>query len=436
MPIIKNGQKEITLTETEGVIISKGEAPKSFLTDGENLYVVKKPKKRTFGAIFKNNFPSGLVSYEQWTIEEFRAKKKALPIDDQEQLAPFAVHLNDLLFEAAFGEVLYQQIAKTLFSSFESTESFLHIDAKTSEPSIISKFRFDFNEFMEKKLRFVLGETRGKASDWNIEKLPCRDALGFNDNENHLMGKLYAVALLTNDWDLVNNIMLSNAGCVGDSHTATQIMVVDGGNKFHFGFDGLTCDETAFENPAFNPDSTKNHPLLGYDYTLPFDKEVLLQLPRLLIPNLFELDNHQLFQGFKEATDEAVKALCLNPFCINQAINSVEQRITLDSHKPTLEGFRDKNSTALSHNYYYSKNSIHSLETLIKGRCRSLKVMCHLLESDAPVEEINRLRFEQYHQAQNPKPEQKISVRANTFYMHLRNEESPLMHVSLPQILA
>ncbi|MFW2572575.1 hypothetical protein ACN4Z3_17325, partial [Legionella sp. 29fVS95] len=79
-----------------------------------------------------------------------------------------------------------------------------------------------------------------------------RANLNFSNNELYLLGKLYCTALITHDWDVVNNIMLSNSGCLGDSLTAKKVVVVDGGNKFHFGFGGLTCAESASENPQFN----------------------------------------------------------------------------------------------------------------------------------------------------------------------------------------
>ena len=69
MPIVKRNPDEITLVPTDSIAISKGEAPKSFLSDGHNLYVLKKPKKRTFAAIFRENFPLDLEKYQHWTIE-------------------------------------------------------------------------------------------------------------------------------------------------------------------------------------------------------------------------------------------------------------------------------------------------------------------------------------------------------------------------------
>jgi len=401
MPIIIRDGKEVLLTAAKSIEISTGEAPKSFLTDGHNLYVLKRPKKRTFSTIFRESFPSDLAEYRHWTLAEFHYAKGNLPPLKKAKLEPYAQHLNNLLFEAALGEILYQRIARALFESFEATENYLHIDKDTGEPCIISKFCPNFNEFPEKRLGAAAPKRKTSASEWEGQTTPQREALKFSENEYYLLGKLYALALITNDWDLVNNIMLSNAGCLGDSSCATKIMVVDGGNKFHFGFDGLTCDETAFQNKEFNSEATKSHPLRGYDHTLPFDEEVYLQLPRLLIPDLFSLTIPKLHTGFKDGINEAKRALIDNPLCIQQAIKEAELFITSDSHKLTIKRFKDKDSTLLNCSYYYSTNgAAYNLDSILKARCHSLRGICMRLERGETMEAINRSTLTRYKQAQ------------------------------------
>lgn len=404
MSIIKQGDKELILNPTDSVRISKGDSPKSFLSDGENCYILKKPKKRTFHDIFKNNFPSELELYKNWTVSDFRINKDKIPELKKAQLEPYVQHLSDLQFEVSFGEVIYQLIAANLFTSFEPTENYLHIDPETGEPSIISKFHDGFNEFIEKKLHAAIDHDRHTSLEWTEENTPTREELDFNENENFLLGKLYALALLTNDWDLVNTIMLSNAGCYGESNTANKIMVVDGGNKFHFGFDGLTCDETSFQNEEFTSGTAKAHPLKSYTHTLPFEGEVLLDLPRLLIPDLFSLSNPSLFKGFKEGLIEARTALINNPFCIQQAINCASQFITIDSHEPTIKRFKDRNSTLLNYSYYYpSSNGRYSLDAVLKERCYSLHRLCTRIEQGTYSAEINSDIIDRYHKAQEAK---------------------------------
>ncbi|WP_156812372.1 hypothetical protein [Legionella tunisiensis] len=60
------------------------------------------------------------------------------------------------------------------------------------------------------------------ATEWDEREKPSRANLNFCNNELYLLGKLYCVALITHDWDVVNNIMLSNSGCLGDSSTAKK----------------------------------------------------------------------------------------------------------------------------------------------------------------------------------------------------------------------
>ncbi len=416
MPIIKRNTDEITLNPADSIAISKGAAPKSFLSDGHSLYVLKKPRTRTFAGIFKESFPTELAQYRHWTIDDFRLNKDDITTRDKELLEPYAQHLNDLLFEAAFGEVLYQLIAKRLCKSFEPTENYLHIDQETGEPGIISKFRIDFNEFIEKKLQVAIKKKMMSAGEWATQIIPNRDDLDFSPHENYLLGKLYALALLTNDWDLVNNIMLSNAGCLGSSDSSSKIMVVDGGNKFHFGFGGLTCDETSFQNIEFNPHSTETHPLTGFVSTLPFDGAVYLKLPRLLIPDLFLLTNPNVFKGFKEAIEEARAALAANPFCIRQAIKEVELFITADSHEETIKRFKDKRSTLINHSYYFStSDSQYSLDTVLKARCHSLQISCARIEAGVSVEKINSELLQEYRISQIPEIGIQTPPKTNSF---------------------
>lgn len=421
--IIRNGEA-ISLVPAESVAMSKGEAPKSFLSDGNDHYILKRPKKRTFAAIFKESFPKDLENYKNWTIDDFRYNKDKLPIAIKEHLTPYALHLGDLLFDAALGEVLYQLIAKTLFRSFEATETYLHIDSETGEPEVISKYCDHFNEFIEKRLHAAIKRKMTSAAQWAGQNIPRREDLNFTPAENHLLGKLYAIALLTNDWDLVNNIMFSNAGCVGSTDTASKVMVVDGGNKFHFGFDGLTSDESSFQNPLFNPCAPKKPSFSGYAHTLPFDDVIGLKLPRLLISNLFSLAIPELFRGFKETIDEARTALAENPYCIQQAINQIGLFITTDSHKPTIERFTDHRSTLINHSYYFShKDSAYTLSSLLKARCYCLYMTSLKIEAGLSVEEINLDSLQQYQNAQlkkastsrNSQPDPREEQGSNAF---------------------
>lgn len=416
MPVIRREYEALSLTPTKSIEISKGESPKIFLTDGRDYYIYKQPKKRTFESIFKENFPSDLESYRTWTLDDYRTKRELISLIDKQKLEPYAIHLNDLLFEAAFGEVIYQLIAKNLFKSFEPTECFLHVDSDLGELGIISRFRSDFNEFIEHRLNATLDRKKSSVNEWELSLLPTRDDLHLSENENYLLGKLFALALITNDWDVVNNIMLSNAGCIGDSETATKIMVVDGGNKFQFGFDGLSCDETSFKNSELIETLGNDHPLKGYLNTLPFDKEVSLKLPRLLIPNLFQMTNPLLFRGLKEGMLEAKASLTENPYCIQQAVNQASNFFTLDCNSTTLKRFSDSNSGIICHSYYFPKaNQPDNLEAIIKARCYSLQALCKRLEYGTTADELQAEVLEKYRQSQSPSCISKVDSSGTLF---------------------
>ncbi len=72
---------------------------------------------------------------------------------------------------------------------------------------------------------------------------------------------------------------------------------MDGGNKFHFGFGGLTCAESAIENPQFNSAAKTIPAHRGFNFILPFDVEVFLTLPRQVIGDLFAPDNEFFHAG-------------------------------------------------------------------------------------------------------------------------------------------
>ena len=167
------------------------------------------------------------------------------------------------------------------------------------------------------------------------------------------------------------------------------------------GFGGLTCDESANLNKAFNPSSTKTHPLTGYDHAMPFDDIAYLKLPRQLIPGLFDLSNPDLFRGFKKIIGEARATLAANPSCIRQAINKATLFITADSHEESINRLFDPKSTLINHSYYCpSKESDYSLDSVLKARCHFLQVTCAKIEAKIPIDQIDLDSLQQYKQSQ------------------------------------
>ncbi|HHF7348327.1 TPA: hypothetical protein ACPSKE_001506 [Legionella feeleii] len=404
MPVLLvKGHKEVLEPLPKSPAISLGAAQKFFLKGAAAAsYIVKKPRYRTLIGIFRDSFPSELSRYKEWTYLDFESQQPNMTILDKTKLEPYVRHLKDLAVEAAFGEVVYMKILRALFpNSMEVPDNYLHIDPVTGEPWIISRLIPDFNEFIEKKLTLFLGSSMKSAAEWDERAKPKRAHLNFSNNELYLLGKLYCTALITHDWDVVNNIMLSNSGCLGDSLTAKKVVVVDGGNKFHFGFGGLTCAESANENPQFNSDAKPIPAHRGFNFTLPFDIEVFLTLPRQIVGDLFTPDNEFFMLGVTDMLREAKASLEANPSCIQEAVNLAYEQISEDSDKTTKERLTNRESTLLNHNYYRGgRRSGYILEKILIGRINSLDNLLKRLSEGHSVETLNQETLECYQSAQ------------------------------------
>ncbi|CEG60202.1 protein of unknown function [Legionella micdadei] len=383
--------------------MGKGMSATLFMGDANgNIYIAKKPRWRALGSIFKESLPTELKPYESWTYLDFRREKENLSEEKLNLLRSYFNHLKELTIEAAFGEIVYMKVAARLFPiSAQLPVCFLHIESETDEPLIISTYLPDFNEFISKKVELILGAKVESAAEWDYRKKLSRADLKFTRHELKLLGKLYCLGLLMHDWDLVNNIMLANSGCIGDSETAKKISVVDGGNKFHFGFGGLTCEETALENRVFNPKAKRDDSPRGFNFTFPFDTGVFLTLPRMVIPDLFDLNDLDFVQGFLEMIEEARASINSQPSCIQMAVREAFTHITEDSDKHIKEQLRNRNSTLLNHRYYKGKErSGYILEQILHGRLHSLEKIAARLSKGDTVAQINQETQENYYFSQ------------------------------------
>lgn len=383
MPVIKQNGITISLQPIAAIDIAQGTAPKSFLGAADSVYIVKKPKQRRLSSIFANNLPAYyLEHFGNWTFLDFRLHQQVLSSKDKETLHPYFHHINDLSIEAAFNEVLYMQIIGTLFpDNVIVPEVYLHLDSESSEPWLISKHIPNFNEFLCGKIASLLKRPLKTSTDWLHIKKPRRSDLQLCDNELGLIGKLYYTALLTNDWDVFNNIMLANSGCIGDSKLAQKVVVVDGGNKFHAGFDGLTCDESSFKNPRFSAENTD----ANYLHTIPFDTQIYPQLPRMVVADLFDMDNEAIVVGFKTMMAEAQTRLTKDPTLIRGAIYKAYEKFTMDSDKHLLKNFRDPQSTLFNHHYYRKKTS-YNLESILLERLHAIPRLVPVLLNKTAIE--------------------------------------------------
>jgi len=174
----------LTLIESEALQIAEGTSAKLFFKNGQDQYIIKKPKRRTLGRIFNASLPVDLHPYREWTFNEFREKNTQLPDTIRSQLAPYFNHLQDLMIEAALGEIIYMQVVKTLFPlSMEAPETFLHINKESGEPWVISKKIEAFNEFLRDKLVQATGRILTSSTEWLNEEPLCRADLKLSNNE-------------------------------------------------------------------------------------------------------------------------------------------------------------------------------------------------------------------------------------------------------------
>lgn len=376
----------ITLTECEDLPIAEGTSPKLFFQHGDDHYIVKKPKKRTLAGIFSQSLPATLSDFKNWTYSDFKHHEENLSTSDKATLLPFFSHMRDLMIEAAFGEIIYMQIIKVMFpTQAEVPETYLHIDQQSGEPWVISKKINQFNEFIHDKLKKEMGRVLSSSSEWLVEKKLFRADLKFSDNELLLLGKLFCTALITHDWDLVNNIMLANSGCIGSTDTASKICVVDGGNKFHLGFDGFTCAESAFRNPDFKLNNAQDN----YRYTLPFDVRVSPHLPRMIVSDLFKMDNPFILKGFNAMLVEVNDVLHNNPECIREAIAKSFSLTTKSSELQTIQRLTSTNSTLFNQSYYRKKHG-YNLAGILVSRIRSCETLIERIKEGETEDQIHQ----------------------------------------------
>lgn len=354
----------------EVVKIAPGMAPKAeFQVDpatvdtiqttisGSDRFILKYPKDRSLMTIFgaSNLFaffqsegaaPRKAIAlfyqYAWTTFEKNSAVLRYVEKLDTEYVHLFLQmfqHVRETLTLAAFGEIVYSEVARVLFpKSLRTPEMFLHID-EAGNPYVLSRFVDGFNEFMQERLALKEGEGKEqkirtlKDRQEKIAKkgaLPKRDDLDITAVEDRLLGKMLAIALITNHWDLFNNICLANSGCLGKLHNSELVVIVDCGNAFEHGFDGLSSGEAAFHNPDITG-LEEIEVINGYKYAFPFDREFPIALPRQLVPDLFDFSSHSFFEGFQSAINDVKQVLTKNTNCIQDAIDRSLDKVTESS---------------------------------------------------------------------------------------------------------
>lgn len=371
-------EKPTCLVETKehDIKIKAGMSEKTVYKNEKNniFYVAKQPKPRNANTVFK--FTTSTSSAEQ--------------------------HLKDLYLSATFNEVVAPMVAKALFGDAVAVpENYLHIDEKRM-PTILSKQVKYLNEFLEQR---KMMQGKKTPNDWsNIKKLPVRADLELTSDEAIIIGKLYAIALITNHWDIFNNINMANAGYITNEKNELIPTVIDWGNVFHIGFVGLTCDENTLEiKDDFNnahvphPSELKKECITGFTYSIPFDSVPFPYLPRQLVADLFLMGEDEIgkaiFQGFANMIEIAAKKVRSHPNIIQETINKSFDRISYD--KNCEEQFINVKKLKITNiNRYFfgifkpKNENDYTLENILKERIEFLDNNIHRFRSTESIQQM------------------------------------------------
>lgn len=424
--------------------------------DGEIIFLEKKPSAALHGestkALYHGNTITLAGEYKQLGEGAFFAKltkpRKAIDIFtgslanlSPDELAKYNFHVRRLVQKNAFLEVLSPQIAKAIFNSLSEfiiiPENYFCIygdkEKDDSYPFILSKsVGRGFDEFLTR----VTAVQGAKTSGDHKEKKPLkRDELKLLTNlkdassptvklsieQTEVLGKLYYVALLMMHWDIFNTINLSNSGCMVDEDKHLHPVIVDWGNSMGVGFLGVSADQTSFKNPAFP--SSEGKPgltgLAGFEHTVPFDGVVYPILPRMLVPDLFEMTGKDelskaMLKGFKEAHRVAMPSLENLAQRIKSSIEIVLQHYTAAQD---VSYVREK---LLETSFYFPKDdnkNDYTLVNVMRERIHSLDNIIKELDKGNSMENIAATRFNRILSSQLETKEQKqttsIKIRSS-----------------------
>ncbi len=374
------------VSETEGHPIAKAvsigfNAKSVYTSDSDELYLTKK--------LFKFNAQDVFNQYLPGKIELNPGIEK---------------HLNDLLIESAYLECLAPLIAGRLFKDVLTVpDNYFYVDSNESV-IIISKFINGFSEFLTNK-HAVKGKGPGF---WEREKkpLPKREDLNLSEREAEIIGTLYAVALLFNHWDFLNNYFRNSGYVRNDGNYSACI--IDWGQSLHQAELGQLCDSLTVMNPLFKLNAPIQYNFDSssacfnrYEHSMPFDSRVYPLPKKSLIRDMYEMSGDDetsktILRGFKNALVTARANLNSNSDLLKEAICDSEHMIAIDSHVTF-----DQLKRSLNQEYYgfaaSPTGSTYCLETLLKERLLDLEKIVVQLEQGRSLTSIaEEVRNEYY----------------------------------------
>lgn len=307
----------------------------------KTIYSIKTDKAKAAKAIGK--------------IEKFRKLTDFFPVGTSDSpgiadnMSPEAKikHRLDVIQEQAFVGLMIARLAEQLFGDYITFPKMYLYFSKLSPdnewngwPIIVSIFLDGFREFLSER---DIAKTKKKPTDWTSEA--ARDELKLETDEARILGVLKFFGLLFGHWDLVNNINLSNSGCVGSKAACVDTAPVAGA-----GFSSKTSSENAFMNRQFTEGYGLRDAKPGsFDMAVPFDVMPLTEFPRLAIKDLFSMSgatpiDAAMRAGFQAALEQTARVLSTRD--IHYLISEVIEQTLNDSvpaeHRAHVKGLLNK----------------------------------------------------------------------------------------------
>ncbi|WP_133128565.1 hypothetical protein [Legionella nagasakiensis] len=388
--------------------------------DGKDYYV-KESKSRKAVEIFKNDaFFNALMGRRcdllgdgvleahieipedeetQRRIEDLSTENRMEFEQIQASLVNYTKHVDELVLSNTALEILAPRICGAIMGDLLVVpRNYLHIHER--HLLVISPSVGMLREFLSEHPQVEPAKT---PDHWLRHPPPDFATLVTTEEQARMLGQAYFVALLFGHYDLVNNINLSNLGCICQPDDTLKLSIVDWGNSLGVGFGGFTAEEGAFKNPQFNRESSRVdylgyrlEDITGFQHLMPFDTVVYPLLPRQVVPTLFDLtaEDKPLLReaqrrGFYEACEQAASVLAHAQEIIPVMVAHVLEEAMSDENtlriKPLLPSFITVEKT--------EKKDAYTLANILAGRMHSLQKMKEALQRGKKLQDISHDRF-------------------------------------------
>lgn len=427
--IEREGYEAIQLTRVEQTSRLSGVSKKGIYVDlADKKYFVKEPKVRKTQELFKNDPTlthlvsdiqelSGQADVEADSsfIKESGATQSLLPLINRcNKVKKYTIHKEEVILINMALEVLASRISAAVMGPLLiAPQNYLYIHE--GMPLILSPSVGKLCEFLSESPQLSQADN---PRYWQTHPTPTFAMLVTNIEEAKILGQAYYVALLLGHYDLVNNINLTNFGCVENEHGKNTLSIVDWGNALGAGFNGQTAEEGAFKNTQFDAKSPrffkldyKADDVTNFQHMMPFDQMVYPLLPRQVVVDLFDLtanDKPELReaqrQGFYEACEQGLNSLDKIQYIIPQVVQHTFQEAMPASTARTLKELLPHSIT-----HFSEDKNIYNLVHIIEGRIRSLQLMKAALLAgkkmqDIAMERLNSIMESQIYAQANPMP--------------------------------